>query len=675
MSDYQELYKKYRPRSWDDIIGQDDVVESLKASVESGNMPTAYGFFGSHGCGKALHKDTLIPTPDGFVSMGDLSIGDTVLGSDSSPVKITDKYCPMDDSMYVMRFVGEKNVYEEVYSSGGHLWEVVDTAGEKHVLSSKEIFNYMHGTVSELKIARRGVNFNDLSDVYLSYIEDCVGKSHTTSQVIDLLGLALYISSFNQKPIFSVNHHGNRDFTFFLKSSDFSAHNGASNDSTILSSLTKLASLMRILGGHVEIFDADLGVDNNWQFAGDTFSIKWRAIPDYIFDTDSFFADVLNKENLVVDKIEYAEPDNNIFTSLLADNDYHYFVIDKVGRHDVNKHGNSVSNREDYFCISVDAEDKLFLCTESFIPTHNTSTAKVLAKAINCENSKDAHPCGVCSSCLSVDNDSSLDVFYESMANAGGAENVRAIMDKSEFQPHGNKGIFILDEVHNLSKAAFDAMLIPLEREDSPSVFILCSTEPEKIPKTIHSRIQGRNFQKVENRTLAQYVKTIADNENINVSNDVLSEVIRRGKGSVRDTLKFLEEVRSGNGMSESIAAESDYAKQIFKVIFGSANDFDCLAKVLTIVAEADNNVSIESLLHRLFKLARKTIVNLQAQERTSVGSRNNAFPVLRDMLVLFAQAIDKCKNMDGTEERFYLESAIAQLLTMHSVSADVWDK
>src|SRR5699024_12814348 len=92
MSEYQELYKKYRPSNWDEIVGQEEVVSSLKASIKTDNLPSAYGFFGTHGCGKALHKDTLIPTPSGFKKMEDIEIGDYVIGYNSLPYEVNNKY-------------------------------------------------------------------------------------------------------------------------------------------------------------------------------------------------------------------------------------------------------------------------------------------------------------------------------------------------------------------------------------------------------------------------------------------------------------------------------------------------------------------------------------------------------------------------------------------------------
>lgn len=129
---YIELYKKYRPKRWEDLIGQDHVVSSLKKAVLEDKVPTGYLFAGGPGTGKALHKSTLLPTPFGYsIKMEDVKIGDSLVASDGSCCTVTHKYCPHDPvSCLVIFDDGTK-----VRTSGGHLWATV----EHGVLSSVEI--------------------------------------------------------------------------------------------------------------------------------------------------------------------------------------------------------------------------------------------------------------------------------------------------------------------------------------------------------------------------------------------------------------------------------------------------------------------------------------------------------------------------------------------------------
>lgn len=628
MSEYQELYKKYRPSNWDEIVGQEEVVSSLKASIKTDNLPSAYGFFGTHGCGKALHKDTLIPTPSGFKKMEDIEIGDYVLGSNSLPVEVTNKYCPYDPTAFKLHFDDDT----EVKASGGHLWTVSTFAGSvldsaHNTLTTKQMYEKMQETHGGLfTISVRTVNNENTVDN-----ESTESIANTFAGVFEDLGVGTFDKAIVDVDSYMAEVSDGIEFDAKANSYLFKINSWATE-------LDSKVAIMRALGGIVLVEEVVNGLE-----------VDWFAVPQAVVNN---LALINAKEEEVFVNRDYPVILEHFVTSIEEIED----------------------ERSDYYCISVDAEDELFLCTESFIPTHNTSTAKILAKAINCTAlEEDLNPCGVCENCVSIANDSSLDVFYESMANAGGAENIRSIMDNAEYEPRGKKGVFILDEVHNLSKAAFDAMLIPLEKENSPSVFILCSTEPEKIPKTIHSRIQGRNFQKIDNRTMFDYVNTIANKENIVAEKELLQEVVRKGKGSVRDTLKFLEEVRSGNSLSNATLSESEFSKDIFKTVFSAKSDFACMSAVLKIVDEADKETSIESLLHQLFRTARKTIVNMESKGKNTIGTRDNAFPVLRDMMVFFGEAIDKCNMLDGVEERFYLESALAQLLAKHPLSTDSW--
>lgn len=628
MSEYQELYKKYRPSNWDEIVGQKDVVSSLKTSIAGDNLPSAYGFFGAHGCGKALHKDTLIPTPSGFKKMENIEIGDYVLGSNSLPVEVTNKYCPHDPTAFKLHFDDDT----EVKASGGHLWTVSTFAGSvldsaHNTLTTKQMYEKMQETRGSLfTISVRTVgNENSVNN------ENTESIANTFAGVFEDLGVGTFDRAIVDVDSYMAEVSDRIEFDTKANSYLFKINSWATE-------LDSKVAIMRALGGIVLVEEVTNGLE-----------VDWYAVPQA----------VVNNLALINAKEE----------EIFVNRDYPVIL-----EHFVTSIEEIEDERSDYYCISVAAEDELFLCTESFIPTHNTSTAKILAKAINCTAlGEDLNPCNVCENCVSIANDSSLDVYYESMANAGGAENIRAIMDKAEYEPRGKKGVFILDEVHNLSKAAFDAMLIPLERENSPSVFILCSTEPEKIPKTVHSRIQGRNFHKIDNKTLYAYVNKIVKQEGFEAEKDILQEVVRKGKGSVRDTLKFLEEVRSGNGLSEDNSSESEYSKELFKIIFSSNNDFACMANSLKVIDKADKNVPIESLLHQLFKTARKTVISIESKGKTNVGVRDNAYPILRDMMVLFGEAIDKCNAMDGVEERFYLETAVAQLLAKHPLSTDSW--
>lgn len=206
-----------------------------------------------------------------------------------------------------------------------------------------------------------------------------------------------------------------------------------------------------------------------------------------------------------------------------------------------------------------------------------TSSAFVLAKAINClEPTAAGNPCNKCEVCLNIDKGTQLGVNYISMANKGGVEDIRNIVQQARLNQPIKKSVWILDEVHNLSKAAFDALLIPIEEKSMPSLFIFCSTEVDKIPQTIMSRIQQRRFTLVESETMAKFLKKIAELEGLELTEDNIEEAVRLGRGSVRDTLTTLEQIVETGETSPS------FARALLESIVTLQ-----LPKVLEVIAEA----------------------------------------------------------------------------------------
>ena len=191
-----------------------------------------------------------------------------------------------------------------------------------------------------------------------------------------------------------------------------------------------------------------------------------------------------------------------------------------------------------------------------------TSTAFVLAKTMNCENvTKDGDPCNQCATCKAIDKNTQIGVQYISMANRGSVDDIRKMVNEAQLAQPIKHQVLILDECHNLSKAAFDALLIPLESEKSKSLFIFCSTEPDKIPKTILSRIQTRTFNPVDMKTLAFNLKKISDAENLNVTKEQLISAVRSANGSVRDSVRNLETIISGGELPEA------YSEKVLNLI------------------------------------------------------------------------------------------------------------
>lgn len=175
-----------------------------------------------------------------------------------------------------------------------------------------------------------------------------------------------------------------------------------------------------------------------------------------------------------------------------------------------------------------------------------TTTARILAKALNClESSKPTpDPCGVCSNCTSISAGNNLDVIEIDGASNNGVDDVRELRDNIRMMPtNGRYKVYIIDEVHQLSVGAFNALLKTLEEPPPHAVFILATTEAHKIPATIVSRCQRYDFRRVPIPKLIDLLRTILDKEGLKATDEALHAIARAAEGGVRDSESILDEL------------------------------------------------------------------------------------------------------------------------------------
>ncbi len=178
-----------------------------------------------------------------------------------------------------------------------------------------------------------------------------------------------------------------------------------------------------------------------------------------------------------------------------------------------------------------------------------TSGARIVAKAVNCTTDKSKktqayEPCNQCDSCLAITNGSNVDVMEIDAASFTGVDDIRELREKIRLAPAGLKyKVFIIDEVHRLSGSAFDALLKTLEEPPSHVIFILCTTDPEKLPKTIISRCHRIAFRKATKKEIIDRLKKICQAEGFEFEEEALSQIVKLSEGSFRDGVKILEQV------------------------------------------------------------------------------------------------------------------------------------
>ncbi|NBU94777.1 MAG: DNA polymerase III subunit gamma/tau [Actinobacteria bacterium] len=180
--------------------------------------------------------------------------------------------------------------------------------------------------------------------------------------------------------------------------------------------------------------------------------------------------------------------------------------------------------------------------------TGKTTTARILAKVLNCTDPVDGEPCCACESCLAVEAGNSYDVFELDAASNNSVDDVRSLIDKVSLGTPGRHKVYILDEVHMLGPGASAALLKVLEEPPSHVVFVLATTDPQRLKDTIRSRTQHLQFHLLPSDTLADHVRWVADDAGIELDEDMLDAALDRGGGSARDTLSALELLASTGG-------------------------------------------------------------------------------------------------------------------------------
>jgi DNA polymerase III subunit gamma/tau len=224
--------------------------------------------------------------------------------------------------------------------------------------------------------------------------------------------------------------------------------------------------------------------------------------------------------------------------------------------------------------------------------TGKTTTARLLAKAVNCEDPDPTHrPCDQCSHCLAVNNGSFLDLIEIDAASNTSVDDVRELRDKINYSPsRGGFKVYIIDEVHMLSTAAFNALLKTLEEPPPHAIFILATTEVHKIPATVLSRCQRHEFRRIPVKEIVQYLQQKAADEKIVVEPDALILIARQATGSMRDAISLLDQLASTGTAIDLLSAQTVLGTATTQAVVDlvdaiidkrTADGFNCISQAL----------------------------------------------------------------------------------------------
>src|SRR6195256_5539507 len=209
--------------------------------------------------------------------------------------------------------------------------------------------------------------------------------------------------------------------------------------------------------------------------------------------------------------------------------------------------------------------------------TGKTSTARILAKAINCLDRRGAEPCGVCANCVEIGSGAAVDLIEIDAASNRGIDEIRDLRERVKYLPATLKAkIYIIDEAHMLTTEAFNALLKTLEEPPAHVVFVLATTEPHKIPLTVASRCQRFDFRRIETGSIAAHLASIVEHEQVKVDPQSLALLAR---GSMREGITLLDQLISQGG--EELTVQKTHE------LLGLA-DPDTLVRMLAFVTEGD---------------------------------------------------------------------------------------
>ncbi|MFA5536393.1 MAG: DNA polymerase III subunit gamma/tau [Bacillota bacterium] len=188
--------------------------------------------------------------------------------------------------------------------------------------------------------------------------------------------------------------------------------------------------------------------------------------------------------------------------------------------------------------------------------TGKTSTAKILAKAVNCPNLQDGEPCNHCHSCVSITQGSSMDVLEIDAASNRGIDEIRELRERISFSPvEGPYKVYIIDEVHMLTSEAFNALLKTLEEPPRHAIFILATTDVRKIPATILSRCQRFDFRQISLPIIIQVLKEVGEAAEVKIAEEAFFLMARQAEGGLRDALGLLDQAMAGGAREITLEA------------------------------------------------------------------------------------------------------------------------
>lgn len=577
------LALKYRPKTFDDLCSQESIKTILEEQIRTKTFQHCYLFTGPAGCGKAQPLDSLILTPSGYITMGDVQVGTQVITSNNNIGTITGIF-PQ----------GKRPNYKIILSDGTsinvsdeHLnvvYQYHNKEKKYSILTTKELIDEFNSTKAQIRVDIPSVDF-DCKEVTINpYLLGCLlgdgslssGNFSFSNSEDDIIQRVDDI--LNKEYDMTLKHARNYDYKIQYNINP--RHNGSKGDrgkhklvrnydmlSTLKGQLANYGLLCKSTEKHIPndylinskeirlellrgLYDTDGYTDSRGYTSFTTSSHQLSE--DFAFLVRSLGI----RDTVTVSKSGYKDSDGNY--AECANSYTHYLKIpDDIDYCKSIKHLNRKHSHQnnpirhivsiDYIgdvecqCIMIDHDDHTYISND-FIPTHNTTSARILANMIN---EGKGNP-------IEVD-----------AASNSGVENIRVIIEDAKKKSLDSEyKVYIIDECHMLSTSAWNAFLKLLEEPPKFTIFILATTDPQKIIPTILSRVQRYDFTKIPYDVIVERLKYICDTENKEICEDGSQDAVNdiewaKEEGLpvidyTEDALSFIAKLSSG-GMRDAI--------------------------------------------------------------------------------------------------------------------------
>ena len=246
--------------------------------------------------------------------------------------------------------------------------------------------------------------------------------------------------------------------------------------------------------------------------------------------------------------------------------------------------------------------------------TGKTTAAKILARSINCLNPIDGEPCNKCETCTDILFGKNTDVVEMDAASNNGVDDIRQIIEKVNFLPTSSKyRVYIIDEVHMLSQGAFNALLKTLEEPPVHVIFILATTEPQKLPATILSRCQKFDFRKIDTKNIVKRLEIISKESNLNINKEALETIAILGEGSARDSISILETCIA----EEKEVIDKEKVKEIVGIppieysylLINAITEYDSISALNTLEEVLKNGKDLSNYIFEIIKYLKDILI------------------------------------------------------------------